>query len=91
MLTVNVRKQGGAAVITIPADVLKVIDAAVGSTLELVVRDGAFTARPLMKNGGKRFTLKDLLQGTTPARVAKLNAETAWARQSGAAVGREIG
>ena len=77
--------------ITIPADVLKVIDAELGSTLELVVRDGAFTARQLMKNGGKRFTLKDLLQGTTPARLAKLNAETAWARQSGVAVGREIG
>lgn len=91
MMTVNVRKQGGAAVITIPADVLKVIDAAVGTTLELIVRDGAFTARPLKMSGGKRFTLKDLLRGTTPARVAKLNAETAWARQSGAVVGREIG
>ena len=91
MMTVNVRKQGGAAVITIPADVLKVIDAEVGSTLELVVRDGAFTARPLMKKGGERFTLKDLLRGTTPARMAKLNSDTAWARQSSAAVGREIG
>ena len=91
MMTVNVRRQGGAAVITIPADVLKVIDAEVGSTLQLVVADGAFTARPLKASGGKRFTLKDLLQGTTSARLAKLNAETAWARQSGAAVGREIG
>ncbi len=91
MMTVNVRKQGGAAVITIPADVLKVIDAEVGSTLELIVKDGAFTVRPLTKNGGKRFTLKDLLQGVTPARLAKLNADTGWARKSGAAVGREIG
>jgi antitoxin component of MazEF toxin-antitoxin module len=82
---------GDAAVITIPADVLTVIDAEVGSTLELILRDGALTARPLMKNGGRRFTVKDLLHGTTPARLAKLNADTACARQSGDAVGREIG
>lgn len=35
MLTVTVRKQGGAAVMTIPADVLKMLDLDIGSVLEL--------------------------------------------------------
>ncbi|MBC7710375.1 MAG: AbrB family transcriptional regulator [Rhizobacter sp.] len=93
MITVNIRKQGGAAVITIPADILRVIDAQIGTPLQIDVHDGAFTARPVLasRGVGKRYALKDLLRGTTPARIAKLNAETDWARSPAAPVGREIG
>ena len=35
MITVNIRKQGGAAILTIPSDVLKMLDVEVGASLEL--------------------------------------------------------
>lgn len=87
MTTVNVRKQGGAAVVTIPANVLKMLHIEVGSKLELNVSDGVLTARPAARN--RRYSLPELLQGVTPKRIAQLNAETAWARD-GEPVGREI-
>ena len=37
MITVHVRKQGGAAIMTIPADVLKMLHINIGATLELDV------------------------------------------------------
>ena len=90
VITVNIRKQGGAAVMTIPADVLKLLDTEVGAALELDVRDGMFVARPLRAVSKKRYSLAELLKGATPARLAALNAQTEWAR-SGQSVGREIG
>jgi antitoxin component of MazEF toxin-antitoxin module len=33
MITVNIRKQGGAAIMTIPADVLKMLNVEVGATI----------------------------------------------------------
>ncbi len=87
MITVNVRKQGGAAVVTVPAELLKILNIEVGSKLELNVSGGVLTARPTAKS--RRYSLSELLQGVTPARIAKLNAETAWARE-GEPLGREI-
>ena len=75
------------SVMTIPADVLRLLDIEVGSTLELEVTAGAITARPA--GARKRYTLKDLLKGVTPQAVAELNAATAWSREGGPA-GREI-
>jgi antitoxin ChpS len=89
MITVNIRKQGGAAIMTIPADVLKMLNIEVGATLELEVVNGAFTARPAQKATRKRYTLTELLRGVTPEGMAALNAETAWARE-GDPVGREL-
>lgn len=89
MITVNIRKQGGAAIMTIPADVLKVLNAQVGSTLELDVSDGAFVARPVHKVQRKRYSLAELMRGVTPEIMAGLNAETEWARD-GDSVGREL-
>ncbi len=37
----------------------------------------------------RRYSLAELLEGTTPETVSKLNAEMAWARE-GEAVGREL-
>jgi antitoxin ChpS len=87
MITVTIRRQGGAAVMTIPADVLKLLDIQVGSTLELDVANGRITARPV--GGRKRYSLADLLRGVTPEAIAELNAATAWSR-AGKPIGREI-
>ncbi len=89
MITVNIRRQGGAAVMTIPADVLKLLDLDVGSTLELHISDGGFTARPVQPVVRERYTLAELLRGVTPAIMAELAADTAWARE-GEPVGREL-
>lgn len=65
MIIVNIRKQGGAAIMTIPANVLKLLDLEVGATLELQVVDGGFTARPVRPAGG---WLAALSPGRTAAR-----------------------
>ncbi len=88
MITVNIRRQGGAAIMTIPAEVLKRLDLAIGTPLELQVADGAFTARPARPVGRRRYTLAELLRGATPAAMAALQVDTAWARE-GDPVGRE--
>ena len=87
MITVNVRKQGGAAVVTVPAEVLKLLNIEVGSKLELNVSGGMLTARPTSKS--RRYSLSELLRGVTRAKIARLNSETAWARER-RPVGREI-
>lgn len=87
MTTVNVRKQGGAAVVTIPANMMQMLHIEVGSKLELNVSDGVLTARPAANK--RRYSLSELLQGVTPAKIARLNAETAWALE-GEPAGREI-
>lgn len=93
MITVNIRKQGGAAIMTIPSDVLKILNVEVGGALQLDVAKGAFTARPAppAAAGGlrKRYSLDELLRNVTPKNMAKLNAETEWARE-GKAIGREL-
>lgn len=89
MITVTVRKQGGAAVMTIPADVLKMLDLDIGSVLELEIADKAFTARPIQPSDRRRYTLAELLRGVTPETMAVIEADTAWARE-GDAVGREL-
>lgn len=86
MIRVSVRKQGGAAIMTIPADVLKILDIHVGSTLELSITDSGFSAQPVMQ---KRYTLSELLQGTSAKNIKALTDETQWARE-GEPVGREL-
>jgi antitoxin ChpS len=89
MITVDVRKQGGAAVMTIPADVLKTLDIGIGTKLDIDVGNNAFTVRPARQRRRKRHTLKELLRGVTPKKMARLNKETAFARE-GDPIGREI-
>ena len=89
MTTVSIRRQGGAAVMTIPAEVLRTLAIDVGSKLEVVAGDGAFTARPMGKTERRRYSLRELLRGATPEAMRRLNEETAWAR-GGDPVGREI-
>ena len=89
MKMVHVRKQGGAAIITIPPELLRALHVAVGSTLKLDVGNGALIARPVTKKSRKRYTLQELLQGSTPTTMKALNKATARARE-GKPVGREI-
>ena len=90
MITVNIRKQGGAAIITIPADVLKMLDVEVGAALELEVTQGAFTARPVRAESRKRYSLAELMRGVIQEDMDAIHEETAWSRE-GEPVGRELG
>jgi antitoxin ChpS len=87
-VTSKIRRQGGAAVMTIPPTLLKLLHLEVGSQLELNVVDGELIARPVVQPARKRYTLAQLLEGSDA--IAELNAETAWARE-GDPVGRELG
>lgn len=87
-VTSKIRRQGGAAVMTIPPTLLKLLDLDVGAQLELKVVDGELIAKPMIHPARKRYSLTELLQGAEA--VVEMNAETAWARE-GDPVGREIG
>ena len=83
------RKQGGAAIVTIPPSVLKSLDLKIGNELQMDVRDGALVMIPAKPSKRKRYTLAQLLEGATPKVVKALNDDTAWSRE-GDAVGREL-
>ena len=89
MANVSIRRQGGAAIMTIPAEILKALHLEVGSQLEVVVTDGAFTARPQTKTARQRYSLRELLRGARPEAMKQLIDETAWARE-GCPVWREL-
>lgn len=85
-VTSRIRRQGGAAVMTIPPALLKLMQVEVGSEVSLTVVEGDLVARPA-KAARKRYSLQELLQGADA--MTDLNAQTAWARD-GEAIGREI-
>ncbi|MFI0842449.1 AbrB/MazE/SpoVT family DNA-binding domain-containing protein [Mesorhizobium sp. IMUNJ 23232] len=85
-VTSKIRRQGGAAVITIPPALLKLMDLDVGSQVSLTVSEGELIARPV-RHSRKRYSLDELLEGSEV--LTELNAETEWARE-GESVGREI-
>jgi antitoxin ChpS len=89
MLTMPLRKQGGAAVVTIPPSVLKRLGLKVGAELQMDVREGALVMLPSKPPKRARYTLAQLLEGATPKAIKALNLETAWAR-TGDAIGREL-
>ena len=86
MITANIRKQGGASIMTIPSDVLKQLHIGIGSTLEIHVTNEGFTAHPINR---KRYTLNELLHGATPKNLKALHEATEWARE-GESIGREL-
>jgi antitoxin ChpS len=87
-VTSKIRRQGGAAVITLPPTLLKLLHLEVGAQLELNVVDGELIARPVAPTPRKRYSLTELLEGSEE--MAELNALTASARE-GNPVGRELG
>ncbi|MCO5162006.1 MAG: PbsX family transcriptional regulator [Mesorhizobium sp.] len=85
-VTSKIRRQGGAAVVTIPPALLKLMDVEVGSQLSLSVADGELIARPV-KGSKKRYSLSELLEGAEA--MTEFNTRTEWARE-GNSVGREL-
>lgn len=88
MSKVHIRKQGGAAIITIPAHILSELNLHIGAELELDVANQGFIARP-SKRKRRRYSLKELFKGVTPKKMKSLNKKTEWARE-GKPIGREI-
>ncbi len=88
MINVQIRKQGGAAIMTIPSDLLKMLKLTAGDTVAMSVKHGELIAQPVRKEKHKRYTLAELLKGTDRKTIKALNKETAWARE-GKAIGRE--
>ena len=86
-ITSKIRKQGGAAVMTIPPALLKLMDLEVGAQVTLSVERGKLVAYPA-GSGRKRYSMAELLKGQ--AEMKGLTAEVAWAHD-GEPVGREIG
>ena len=92
MTHVHIRKQGGAAIITIPAEILKALGLSIGAELTLAVTQQGFIVKPvshLRKRKRKRYTVKELLKGVTPKMMKKLIKETEWFREM-EPVGKEI-
>ena len=89
MTTVNIRRQGGAAIVTIPVQLLKQLNVEVGEALELDVAGGMLTARPLIADKPRRYSLKELLRGATPRNMATLR-QQAKGVLDGAPIGREL-
>jgi len=90
MITLNVRKQGGAAVITIPSDILELLDIQIGSKLGLDVNGKKLIIHPIKKEIPKRYSLTELLKDIQPEDIKALKKETKWFRE-GKSKGREIG
>ncbi len=86
VVTTKIRRQGGAAVMTIPPALLKMMDLEVGDQMSLAVSNGELVARPVAVRK-KRYSLSELLEGQEI--MAGLNAQVAGARE-GDAVGHEI-
>jgi antitoxin ChpS len=82
----KIRRQGGAAVMTIPPVLLKLMQMDIGGQLSLSVDGGELIARPISATK-KRYSLAELLEGSDA--MAELNAQTAWAHE-GEPVGREL-
>ena len=89
MTAVNIRKQGGAAIITIPADTLQALAVSVGDTLEVEVTDGVLVARPARSSSRRRYSVADLLVGVTPSLARQMIRETS-SVHSGPSLGREV-
>jgi antitoxin ChpS len=82
----KIRRQGGAAVVTIPPAVLKMMELQVGDQLSLEMHDGELVVKPIRKTP-RRYKLSELLEGGEV--VSGLNADMAWAME-GDPVGHEI-
>lgn len=85
-VTTKIRRQGGAAVVTIPPAILKTMELQVGDQLSLEMHDGELVVKPIRKTQ-RRYKLSELLEGGEV--VSSLNADMAWAME-GDPVGHEI-
>lgn len=88
-MTMNstIRRQGGAAVMTIPPALLKLLDLDIGSQVELGVWAGRLMAKPVTQVIRRRYSAAELFKGSE--HLAELDNQTAWARE-GDPFGREL-
>ena len=89
MISVQIRKQGSPAIITLPAAALKIMGAEVGDTLLLDVERGKLTAIITKEAGRRRYKLSELLDGVTQEGLDELIKASAHV-QDGTAVGEEL-
>lgn len=85
-VTSKIRKQGGAAVMTIPSALLRLMDVEIGTQVTLKVEGRKLVAKPVA-SARKRYSLAELLKGGEA--VQRMNADVAWARD-GEPVGHEL-
>ncbi|WP_308388804.1 AbrB family transcriptional regulator [Acidithiobacillus sp. AMEEHan] len=88
MLITKVRKQGGAAVVTLPADVLRQLDAGIGTEFSIAISQECIVLRPARVQR-RRYSLDELLAGVTEEDMQALAQDSVVARE-GAPVGREL-
>ena len=75
-VTTKIRRQGGAAIMTIPPALLKLLGTEIGSELTLEIDKGNLVATPI-QTARKRYTLAELLEGADE--MVGLNADVkAW-------------
>ncbi|KAA3514387.1 AbrB/MazE/SpoVT family DNA-binding domain-containing protein [Agrobacterium rosae] len=75
-VTTKIRRQGGAAVMTIPPALLKLMGTEIGSEMTLEIDNGNLVASPV-NTQKKRYSLAELLEGAEE--MAALNADaSAW-------------
>lgn len=89
MITVNIRKQGGAAVMTIPADILRMLNVGIGAAVEIKPAEDGFLVRPIQPKPRRKYTVQELMRGVSREWSEDVNRETAWVREGGP-VGREL-
>ncbi|MGV1870409.1 AbrB/MazE/SpoVT family DNA-binding domain-containing protein [Agrobacterium rosae] len=71
-VTTKIRRQGGAAVMTIPPALLKLMGTEIGSEMTLEIDNGNLVASPV-NTQKKRYSLAELLEGAEE--MVALNAE----------------
>jgi antitoxin ChpS len=84
-INTKIRRQGGAAIMTIPMAVLRMAELEIGEEVSLLIEDGRLVVEPMRRR--RRLTMSELLKGSDV--IKKLTADTAWAREDGA-IGNEI-
>jgi antitoxin ChpS len=90
VILTKARKQGGAVIMTIPSDLLKLKNIKAGDPLTVdVTLDGFIVRKAEATPRRKRYTLAELLEGVDKKSLKALNAQVAPA-MAGAAVGREL-
>lgn len=89
MIRTQIRKQGGAAVMTIPANLMRLLDFKMGTSVALKVNHGQLIVCPVQTIVRKRYSLKELLQGVTKQKNTTMKKNTEWFLKL-PSVGREL-
>jgi len=90
VIQTKARQQGGAVIMTIPSDLLKLKDIKAGDPLTVdVTPDGFIVRKAEAAPRKKRYSLAELLKGVDKKSLKALNAQVAPA-MAGAPIGQEL-